>query len=478
MVANRVFVASGHGGDDPGAVVAGLLERDLNAAVARRLTARLAAHGIDVVCDLDHGNPRFPAEAELARSVGGVAFYLAVHHNHFHTEEPRGAEAFGSAGAGLDLAASLHHAQIDALRILDPTLPDRGAKDAAGTGAAKHAEAAPGAVAVLEPCFMSSPADRAVCTHPDYVDLLAEAWCRALVDHGRVDGAWDVSFQADGPALPALFSVVVPTCDRPDLLPHAVRSVLAQTVTGLEVLVVDDGREPAVVEVDDPRVRVLRPGGGRGPAAARNSALEAALGRYVAFLDDDDLWTPDRLDLALRGLRRAPVAICGTQHLGGPPPTSRVLEGHVGDVLLDHTTPCLGATALERGVAPRFDERWHGVEDVVWWWTLAQASPVATEDDVGYLVRLHEGARGRNPVGVRVDENLRLLSENRRFFRDNRTAAAHRWRRVSLLARAEGRHLTAARAALMYVVVARRLPGRIRRPLARTTRRVRRERRS
>jgi len=96
------------------------------------------------------------------------------------------------------------------------------------------------------------------------------------------------------------FSIVVPTFNRPQLLPRAVRSVLAQTRADWELLVVNDGDQditPLVAEAcgNDPRVRVFRTQGRRGAALARNSGIDAARGDIVAFLDDDDEYHPDYL---------------------------------------------------------------------------------------------------------------------------------------------------------------------------------------
>ena len=468
----RVFVASGHGGADPGAVVDGLVERDLNAAAAARLTERLRDHEVDVVCDLDHENPTFPAEAELAHEVGGITYYLAVHHNSAERAELRGAETF-SEGDGLGLANALQQAQVQALRTIDPGLPDRGAKRAQGTGAEKHVATAPGTVVVLEPLFISSPPDREVLLHPDYLARVTEAWCRAVVDHGRSHGSWETTYRRGDVALPPRFSVVVPTCDRPHLLAEAVDSILAQTVTDVEVLVVDDSVRTPAPEFGDERVRVIRPGGGRGPGAARNTGLDAASGHYVAFLDDDDVWTPDRLDLALRGLERAPISVCWTRHMESNARTRhRELNGHVGDRILEDTTPCLGATAAERAIVPPFNDRWMAIEDVVWWRRLARRAEVATVPEVGYLVRRHDGDRGRNPNSRRVAENLQFLKEERTFFGKNRRAAAHRWRRVSLLALEDGNYRTAVAAGLKSFLAEPRVPGPIRRPIGRALRSI------
>jgi glycosyltransferase involved in cell wall biosynthesis len=104
-------------------------------------------------------------------------------------------------------------------------------------------------------------------------------------------------------------TVVVPTLGRGPLLELALRSVVRQRQVDLEALVVDDGSDGAVRRVvdrlGDPRVRVLRHERRQGPGAARNSGVAEARGEWVAFLDDDDLWAPDKLTLQLAAARAA-----------------------------------------------------------------------------------------------------------------------------------------------------------------------------
>lgn len=100
-----------------------------------------------------------------------------------------------------------------------------------------------------------------------------------------------------------LVSVVIPTRNRPALVVAAVHSVLAQTMGDLEVVVVIDGPDPAtaaaLAAVDDPRLRVIANPQSQGAALARNTGVDASAGRWIAFLDDDDEWYPNKLEKQL-----------------------------------------------------------------------------------------------------------------------------------------------------------------------------------
>jgi glycosyltransferase involved in cell wall biosynthesis len=231
-----------------------------------------------------------------------------------------------------------------------------------------------------------------------------------------------------------LFSVVIPTYNRPEFLAQAIASVCTQTVDDFEIVVVDNGSDPPTEIEGNPRARVVRIAGNRGAAAARNTGLDAARGEYVAFLDDDDVFTADRLELALEGLSRAAVAICWSRFADRPPGHHRVLEGDVGDEILNGLTPSLGATAIRRAVAPRFDERLDAVEDIDWWLRVARSQPVATVARIGHLVRRHGGPRHGNAHTVRVVENLAYLETHADYFARHRAAAGFRWKRIGLLA--------------------------------------------
>lgn len=245
-----------------------------------------------------------------------------------------------------------------------------------------------------------------------------------------------------------LFTVVVPTFERPAYLPESLASVAGQTVSDLECLVVNDGGKWASA-LPDRRFRLISRSSRGGPAAARNSALQQARGTYISFLDDDDLYVPHRLELALEGLKRAPVSICWSTRLGDAHSTSagRSLEGDVSDTILDRTTPHLGATAVVRTHALSFNERFRAAEDLEWWLRTAQSAQVSTVSEIGHIYRAHQGVRPDDTVRVRIRCSLCLLRLHQEYFARHRKAAAFRWKRIAIL-RAQGGNRSEARSAL------------------------------
>src|SRR5258708_4440871 len=113
-------------------------------------------------------------------------------------------------------------------------------------------------------------------------------------------------------------SVVIPTRARPALVVRAVNSALQQTFGDLEVIVVIDGRDEetlaALASISSPRLRLLPLPTQVGGSRARNEGVHAATGEWVAFLDDDDEWLPEKLEKQLAVARASelpdPIVAC------------------------------------------------------------------------------------------------------------------------------------------------------------------------
>ena len=94
-------------------------------------------------------------------------------------------------------------------------------------------------------------------------------------------------------------SVVIPTHNRADLVPRAVCSALSQTYRDLEVIVVVDGPDEDTVvtleDIQDARLRIVELPRSVGAASARNVGVDVAEGNWIALLDDDDEWVPDKI---------------------------------------------------------------------------------------------------------------------------------------------------------------------------------------
>jgi glycosyltransferase involved in cell wall biosynthesis len=138
-----------------------------------------------------------------------------------------------------------------------------------------------------------------------------------------------------------LISVVIPTINRPQLVTGAVDSALRQTLREIEVIVVVDGPDDATRRVlraiDDPRLCVLPLPENVGLGEARRAGTDAARGRWIALLDDDDAWLPRKLEIQLDTARRSryrlPIITCRViacrRHRQVVRPQRRLVEGEV-----------------------------------------------------------------------------------------------------------------------------------------------------
>jgi glycosyltransferase involved in cell wall biosynthesis len=169
-------------------------------------------------------------------------------------------------------------------------------------------------------------------------------------------------------------SVVLPVYNRAHYVGEAIESVLGQTVPPAELIVVDDGSTDDSVAVVEgfarPEIRVLRqPNGGIG--SARNAGLRAVTGELVAFIDSDDLWERDKLELQVGALRGRDDVQLVFGHLVEflSPDRAEELHGSL-QVRTDPVPGLIATTLLARRIAVErigpFDERLRVGELVDW----------------------------------------------------------------------------------------------------------------
>ncbi len=210
-------------------------------------------------------------------------------------------------------------------------------------------------------------------------------------------------------------SVVIPVFDRAERMLHeAIDSVLAQTHPADEVVVVDDGSaEPVAPEIErrygDVVDTIRRENGGIG--AARNTGIEHTSGEWLAFLDSDDIWVPDKLERQVAVLESDPDldAVYGlVEQFYDPEATPEFRERHpiklpVGEALLS-TAQLIRRESFER-IGP-FDHRSAAVD--VEWQFRARDLGVRHHvlDHVVYRRRVHPGNIG---VSLRDEGNRQRL---------------------------------------------------------------------
>lgn len=206
-------------------------------------------------------------------------------------------------------------------------------------------------------------------------------------------------------------SVVIPTCGRPALLEEAISSVLDQTFQDFEVIVADDGTERvtrAVVDgirARDPRVRYIVQETQRSPGATRNLGVRAARAPLIAFLDDDDLWLPVKLERQVALFEDDPgllLAFSRMERFGartGLWPVAEVPERPTLELLLrGNFVPTSSAVVRAEGLADSggFDEKLSFGEDYELWLRLARQGPLRALPDVLVRYREHDTNVSRN----------------------------------------------------------------------------------
>lgn len=214
-------------------------------------------------------------------------------------------------------------------------------------------------------------------------------------------------------------SVIIPTYNRKAVLMRAVESALSQTLSDIEVLIADDGSTDRTEELfaacKDPRVQYhVLPH--RGACAARNAGLALARGQYIAFLDSDDVWMPNKLELQKHQLETsgADVVFCAFRRHDGTGvscfPGPDTPEGQIsyqqllGGNLVSTQTLFGRAECMKR---IRFDERFPRMQDWEYAIRLAKSSRLFYFSDVLAELFVQSDSISRKPeLGLKAIQLL------------------------------------------------------------------------
>jgi glycosyltransferase involved in cell wall biosynthesis len=208
-----------------------------------------------------------------------------------------------------------------------------------------------------------------------------------------------------------LVSVVVPAYNSEDTVLETIHSIRRQTFPDFEIIVIDDGSTDNTLArlrtVRDSRLRVLSyPNGGL--AVARNRGIEKSLGEFISFIDADDLWTPDKLELQLQALRRHTNAAIAYSWTAFVDQKARFLfakeglrlEGDVYPELLLHCFIASGSNILVRRscavAVGGFDTAIVAAQDWDFCLRVAARWPFAVVPRYQILYRISEGAMSAN----------------------------------------------------------------------------------
>ncbi len=186
----------------------------------------------------------------------------------------------------------------------------------------------------------------------------------------------------------AFVNVIIPTHNRASFLGDAIDSVLAQDFRDLELIVVDDGstdETPQLLE-SYPQIHVLKQER-RGVSAARNRGVAAASGHFIAFLDSDDLWLPQKLSTQVEFFRRQPGALaCQTEEIWmrkglrvNPKKRHKKPSGMIFKPSLELCLVSPSAVMIERSLfddVGGFDETLPACEDYDLWLRIACRFPI------------------------------------------------------------------------------------------------------
>lgn len=230
-------------------------------------------------------------------------------------------------------------------------------------------------------------------------------------------------------------SVIIPSYRCPDFTQQAVESVMRQTFTDYEIIVIDDNSGDDIVSRYrfPPSVQLIKRATNSGGASApRNDGIRVSHGRYLAFLDNDDIWLPEKLAAQVAILEAHPEVGITFSHCQDvdetlqPQAIQRPPALLTGDVLRQLLTHCVIRTPSQvlirrsaLAAAGGFDEGIYGGEDWDLWLRLAELTPFHADPACGVLYRHYRDQLTRDQHRMRLGD-VAVLEKTRAWLASKR----------------------------------------------------------
>lgn len=246
-----------------------------------------------------------------------------------------------------------------------------------------------------------------------------------------------------------VISIVIPTFNRAHMIHRAIESIKQQTFKEWELIIVDDASTDTTEEIirtylkDDQRIRYIKHEKNQGGSAARNSGIKKSQGRYIALLDDDDRWYPEKLQLQYECSLRHPEAgliysgFCYVDYETDQIITNVIprYQGNVSSIILKNNIFALPTTLIKNECFQRaglFDEQLTSFQDWDMWIRISLYYPFAYVKECLTEVTMH-GIQISSDLSSKIGSRKKLLEKYSNLIKRNSSILAYHYKSLAVL---------------------------------------------